>query len=487
MNLEQMIARMAELASELSDLAAIDGDLSDDQETRWTEANAEFDGLKTKRTALEARTQTAKDAVRSAASNENARLPGDGTYQDKNVQVRKSSGDPYDLSNQINIRMTNPDGDESSRVRKEYKDRARRAIETADFVEDSHRDNAARLIEREDPSGLIADHILRTGSPAYRSGFNKYLNDPQNFGWKMTAEERTAMSTTGANGGFLIPFTLDPTILLSNNGATNPFREIATVKTTMTNSWNGVSSAGVTAEWLAENTGAADATPTFLQPSIPVYKAAAFVQASFEVVEDSGVAGDIAMLIADARDRLEATAFAVGSGSAQPTGVVTAVAAVTASRVVGTSGASGAADFVVGDVMAVANALPPRFRPNSAWVAEQSIYNKIRLFATGTGVQTGAFWAELGVARPPLLLGRPAYESSEMDNTIVSGSNDDILLIGDFKQGYFIVDRIGMTLAYEPLMKAQATGRPDGSVGWFAHWRVGGTAVVPNAFRLLRL
>lgn len=482
-----MIARMAELASELSDLAAVEGDLSDDQETRWSEANAEFDGLKTKRTALEARAQVARDAVRSAADNQDNRLPGDGTYQDKNVNIRKNSGNPYDLKGVVDVRAVLGDlSEEAGSIRGEYRDRARKAIESAPFAEDAHRNTAMKHVDS-DGSGMIAAHILKTGSPAYRSAFNKYLSNPSNFGWQLDAEERTAMSTTGANGGFLIPFMLDPTIMLTNDGATNPFRQIATIKTTMTNSWNGVTSAGVTAEWLAENTSAADASPVVAQAPIPVYKAAAFVQASFEVIEDSGIAGDIAMLIADARDRLEATAFATGSGSGQPTGVITALGLVTASRVAGTSGAGGAADFVVADVFAAANALPPRFRANSSWVAEQSIYNKIRLFATGTGVQTGAFWAELGVDRPPLLIGRPAYESSAMDNTIVSGSNDDILVIGDFKKGYFIVDRIGMTLAYEPLMKSQSTGRPDGSVGWFAHWRVGANAVVPNAFRMLRL
>jgi hypothetical protein len=47
------------------------------------------------------------------------------------------------------------------------------------------------------------------------------------------------MSLTGGNGGYLVPFTLDPTIVLNNAGAANPFRQISRIATTATNSWNG--------------------------------------------------------------------------------------------------------------------------------------------------------------------------------------------------------------------------------------------------------
>ena len=33
-----------------------------------------------------------------------------------------------------------------------------------------------------------------------------------------------------------------------------------------------------------------------------------------------------------------------------------------------------------------------------------------------------------------------------MDGTIVSGSSDSVLLLGDFRQGYVIVDRVGTSI-----------------------------------------
>ena len=47
-------------------------------------------------------------------------------------------------------------------------------------------------------------------------------------------------------GGFALPFSLDPSIMLTSNGALNPIRQVARVFTVATDKWKGVSSAGVT-------------------------------------------------------------------------------------------------------------------------------------------------------------------------------------------------------------------------------------------------
>ena len=200
---------------------------------------------------------------------------------------------------------------------------------------------------------------------------------------------------------------------------------------------------------------------------------------------DASLSGEIAMLIADAKGRLEATAHATGSGSGQPYGIVTALGLTTASRVAGSSGAAGAADFVLADVYAVKNALPPRYRPNASWVGEQTNIDKIRRFGEGS-TGAAAFWADLAVDTPPLLLGKPVYESSAMDSTIVSGSNDDVLIIGDFRHGFVLVDRMGLELVYNPLVLG-SNRRPSGEVAWVAFWRHGADSVDDNAFRMLRL
>lgn len=334
-------------------------------------------------------------------------------------------------------------------------------------------DDLLHLDNRHAP--LIARHVLLTGSPEYHDQFREYV---ASRGTYVGEALRAAMSLTDANGGYLVPFTLDPTIILTNAGATNPFRQISTIKTIATDTWNGVTSAGVSAEWTAEGVEAADASPTLGQPTITPKKADAWVFGSYEVLADSGFAAELGRLLADAKDRLEAAAFAVANtGATIPRGVVAAVAAVTASIV--TSATTGA--FVVGDVYNTSDALRPRDAAAASWVANKKIYSKIRQFDTAGG---SAFWANLGMGVPSLLLGQPEYEASSMGAAVTTGAN--ILLAGNFAE-YYIVDRVGMSVIYDPMVKSTGNGRPTGQGGWYAFWRVGADVVDASAFRLLQL
>lgn len=357
-------------------------------------------------------------------------------------------------------------------------------------LDDEGRERAERLVRRNDRHGRIARHILLTGSPDYARAFEAVLGGAQP--WNLDEDARRALALadehmrainegSGAGGAFLVPFQLDPTIILTNAGSTNPFRQISDVQTIATNAWHGVSSAGVTAGYLGEGIEASDDSPTFAQPELSVVKCAAYLEATFEATQDTNIASSVGMLLADAKDNFEAQEMALGDGGAgHMTGVITGVAAVAGSKVQTAT----AATFVIGDVWALRNGLKPRWRGNASWVAEQAVYDLIRQFATGSGQQSGSFWVDLNGDTPSKLIGRPTYEASNMDSTVATGKN--ILAVGDFRRGYKIVDRIGMTVQYEPLVKGP-NQRPTGKVGWFAHWRTGAAPIVPDALRVLQV
>lgn len=132
------------------------------------------------------------------------------------------------------------------------------------------------------------------------------------------------------------------------------------------------------------------------------------------------------------------------------------------------------------DVYAVSDALRPRDADKAVWLANKRIYNKIKQLDTSGG---SAFWANMGVGRPSQLLGADNYEASSMTGTIAAGAN--VLLAGNFEM-FYIVDRIGMSVQYDPMLKG-ANGRANGKAGWAAFWRVGADVVDPDAFRLLQL
>lgn len=462
--IDALRSELEAMRSELVELEAIESP-SDEQVSRSGELLADWD---IKKADLDARVERAKKValVRAAALDpENV----ESAFHAPNVSFKRSA-------------FENLEGIRSGMVSaSDMRARALNAIEESrDEMPDAHREQATALAQR---SAGIAKQMLLTGSPAYRSAFEKALAYPDSFQSMLSAEEseafRTALSTTSANGGYAIPFLLDPTIVLTNSGSANPFRQVARVESGMSNKWNGLTSAGVTAEWKSEGAPAADASPTFGQPSITAYLADAYVLGSYEVLEDTNLAVQLPALLQDAKDNLEATAFATGSGS-QPQGIVTAVTAVTASRVSPTTGGA----FTVAsraDVDKVIEAVPPRHRSKASWVANYSTYGIIRRMDTYGG---SSFWANLGASQPSELLGRPQYESSAMASTVTTGSN--ILLAGDFSQ-YLIYDRVGMTVEYIPNVFDTSTGRPTGQRGWIAHWRTGADALNANAFRVLKL
>jgi HK97 family phage major capsid protein len=247
------------------------------------------------------------------------------------------------------------------------------------------------------------------------------------------------------------------------------------VKQTTSNTWNGVTSAGVNAAWLTEGTIVTDGSPTVGNVVVTPQKAAAWVFGSYEVLEDTDFGQQLPRLLADAKDRLEEAAFATGAGSGGvPQGVITGATTVvtTATTLV----------IALGDVYAVQGALPPRFRnaPGCAWAANVSIINKFRQLDTAGGA---SFWTNLGKGQPETLLGAPIYESTTMASALTSGNL--LAVMGDFGQ-FIIVDRVGVSLIYEPLVKGTGGILPAGQAGWFMFWRTGSTVAVPGAFRVMK-
>lgn len=476
---EKLKESLEAIRSELLELDEVE-EPTDEQATRATELLTEFD------TAQEAYNEQVAHEERVEAVRAASLVPGSQERPaGEGPQFMRSRGNPYEELDRV--RGANL-ADRSTVT--DLRSRALYAIElAAEQLTEDQQERVERLV-RTERRGRIAQHLLLTGSDAYMRAFEALLenggnpallDDEEEYpAYRLAEAHRRAMSLTDAAGGFLVPFTLDPTIILTNAGSANPFRQVSTIKTITTDTWNGVSSAGVTAGWLAEANEVDDNSPGFAQPSIKPEKASAWVQGSFEVLADSGFGAEVGPLLADAKDRLEATAFATGDGTGKPKGVVTAVSAVPGSVV----NSATTDTYAVADVYAVEQALPPRHRITGrpSWMAAKPIINKTRQFDTAGG---SSFWANLGMGQPEQLLGAPIYEASAMDGTINASQENYALLLGDFRN-YYIVDRVGMTMVYEPLVKG-SNGRPTGEAGWFAYWRVGADVVNPDAFRLLNV
>ncbi len=325
-----------------------------------------------------------------------------------------------------------------------------------------------------------AANLFARSTDVYQSAWVKLMTGRN---WDLTPEERTAMSIgSNTNGGFLLPTHLDPTIILTNDGSSNAIRAISRVVTlTDGSSWNGITSAGVTASWDPELTEVSDDSPAdFARPNIPVYQAKAFARASFEAFEDiNGLASDVLMMFADARDRLEGAAHATGSGSAQPTGIFTALDANTNSELTSTT----AATIGLVDLQAVKRGVGIRWRGRGTWVMNPVYGDAIKQLGTAL---SASYSTDITQSNTDLLLGRPLVETDDAPSAQTTTVRDNEIVFGDFND-FVIVDKPGgMSVEFVPNLFSTTTNLPDGSRGWLAHWRTGSDAVNDNAFVLLQ-
>lgn len=369
----------------------------------------------------------------------------------------------------------------------QLKERGKRAIEQSRFAhpdlstEDGQERVSAAVEALDGADAKMSLHLLRTGNPAYKRAFAKAINRQP----LSPAEQRT-ISLTAEKGGFLLPYELDPTVILVSNGVVNPIRGLATVKQTTEQVWKGVTSGGMTARYReAEGEEAADNSPTFAQPEITCHDADAYGEWTFAFGQDYGsIASELAMMVAEAKDELEASKFASGTGEKEPFGVLTG-----AEEVVETATEKVFAPRT--DLTNVLEALPPRWQAQAAWLAHPNIYHLVSqaesegggpLWQTLNSLQGGVGTTKDGrVPRP--LLEYPAYRLTTMQPSVTQGKS--IALFGDFSK-YVIADRIGMYAKPVDSVPGE-NGRPTGKEGLYFFWRNGAKALNKAPFRKLKV
>ncbi len=402
--------------------------------------------------------------------------------------VRQRSGNAANVETSTSsspqvMRRTNPWDPSSGDVR----GRALGAIERCHRLPDAAREAATRSLEADDDNtDGLAQYTVATSSPAYFGAFSAWFNDPLSgpHGWSPAERDAfrqvndlsraMSLGVSGA-GGFLVPYELDPQLVIASGGSVSPMRQIARTAQTISNEKRFTTTLGVTASWDAEAAEVSDDSPALLQPSVTMHKGAGYVQSSYELDEDANLAAQVGALFADAKDQLEATAFTTGTGTGQPKGIVTALAAVPGSIV-----STGTNALAQSDLFTLQAALPARWRPNARFMMNLSIINGYRQLPQASGLNFSIV-SDDGPA--PRALGWTVVENSGMDGTLTATATDYTVIAGDFRQ-YVIVDRLGTTITPVPVVVG-AAGRPIGSRGWYLHWRTGGELLVPDSLRML--
>ncbi len=440
--------------------AAGDQPLDADQQTRWEAIDTE---------------ETEARAALAAAEERAARA-------ERVAESRARWG-----SMQVGTVVANDDVDVRRLDRAEARDRALKRMEQAGEAIELREEQLQRIdrlvrTRTEDRDGdQIARRLLLTENDAYRSAFVKAITSPTPA---FTAEEARAINEFRAMsigvdtlGGYGVPVLIDPTIILTGQGSLNPFRAISRVETITTDAWKGVSSAGSSWSFDAEGGEVSDDSPGTDQPSVPVHTGRGFIPHSIEIGMDyPGFANEMSVLLAEGYDELLAQKFAVGSGTGEPTGIITALDANTNVEVVTTtSGALGAVD-----ITKVWGALPDRAKANATWVMSSDVGSDIAAFGDAYGTRTVGLADTITELRD-----RPVQASSYFPAFTGATAAQNILVVGDFRR-FLIAERAGMNIELVPHLFGTTNNRPTGQRGWFAWARVGSDSIDDGAFRLLQ-
>ena len=220
--------------------------------------------------------------------------------------------------------------------------------------------------------------------------------------------------------------------------------------------------------WVTENGPRPSTEPTFGQANIKTFEYAATVPVSLQLLEDSFIdlSAFLQRHLVKRFAKGESTAFMKGDGNGKPTGLLNTPGDYTQFDLLET-------------LIETFYGLPSEYANVGSWMMRRETMGVIRQLADGSG--SNLSWADgLADGTPPALMGRPVYESVDMD--LMTGAATTFpIAFGDYASAYQIVDRVGVAIQRDDF-----TGADNGIVKLRARRRVGGKPVLPEAVVLIK-
>jgi HK97 family phage major capsid protein len=245
-------------------------------------------------------------------------------------------------------------------------------------------------------------------------------------------------ATTGANGGFLVPTTLDGAIRKKLRFV-SPMRQIATVIENMPAILNLPSENVLpTVYWAAEGAPGTDSGSTFDLNSLIPKKLIGLDTMTHETLVDAATNESVQNFVLDrftlAIALAENAAFVNGDGTSMPFGFrSTAITPESVAQVGVTVGST-----VYTDLTALKYKLNAAYRQLGVFVTSGSGMQKLENLKDTQG--RPLFLPSIVEGRPDQLLARPIYEVSEIPENLGAGTNATEVWFGMFSN-YIIGDR----------------------------------------------
>jgi HK97 family phage major capsid protein len=300
------------------------------------------------------------------------------------------------------------------------------------------------------------------------------------------AERKALQAGTDPDGGYLLPHATAGRTL-SKLYEQSAMRQLATVQPISTNDIEGIlDNDEADAGWVSELGSRPETdTPQVGKWKIEAQEMYAMPKASQRILDDAAtdVEGWLAGKIADKFARVEGTAFWTGNGAGKPMGLASYTTVTTAddTRAWGQfqhviTGANGDFHTTKADPLQdLIGSFKDQYLQNASFVMRREVRTKIRKLKEATSDRY--LWEpSLQAGQPDRLLGYPVRIDQYMP-ALTTGSLS--LALGDFRQAYLIVDRMGIRTLRDPY-----TAKPW--VLFYTTKRTGGGAQNTEAVKFLK-
>ena len=250
------VREMSNLADEIKRVAGKD-QITEEDEAYLEEMREDFEELDAHRKQLERDALVARVEVATGRPVHSERGHTARDLDDDPLGEPRSIKDGGTFSNPWNLEEVNIWNRSKQEIAGELRARAVSAIEKMSGTNDVRRQKMTEIIEEFDTEdGKLARQALITSHPDYLRAFNKLSRNPSAANLNPAEQQAVerAMSLTDGEGGYLIPFQLDPAVIINSDGSYNQIRQAARVVQATGDVWHGVAAGATSWSWDAEAT-----------------------------------------------------------------------------------------------------------------------------------------------------------------------------------------------------------------------------------------
>lgn len=335
--------------------------------------------------------------------------------------------------------------------------------------------------------GRSLDDVDAAVYDGYKKAFGAFLRGGDR---RLTPDEQRAMSVgSDPDGGYTVTPDLTGRIV-QRIFELSPIRQFAYVETIGTDALEGENETDdASGGWVSETGSRSDSTnPTIGRYRIVAQEMYAQPKSSQKLLEDSNrdVQAWLQKRTADKFARLEAAAFATGTGVGQPRGFASYTTNTTSDTTrawgvfehvaTGTSGGFGTDPNGIQKLIALIHRLNPNYLPGASWFLNRNVISTLRQLTDASTTGRFVFVPSFQANVPDTLMGYPVRVIVDMADL---AANSLSVAFGDMNASYTIVDRVGLSLLVDPY-----TDKPN--VRFYMRKRVGGDVVNFDALKFLK-